>query len=91
MDLTILVEIFKAWKKEISDGSSPVLPFGTVTSQGEMAPTLALCHSIRASIFGLRTDTLTSVNISATLPLICGTKAFNLWQSFYSKRSFLHS
>jgi len=85
------VEIFKAWKKEISEGSSPVSPFGTVTSHGAIVPTLALCHSIMDSIFGLREETLLFEKIRATLFLMCGTKTASFLQSFYSKRFFLHS
>jgi len=33
-DFTIFVEIFKAWKKVISDGSNPVGPFGILISHG---------------------------------------------------------
>jgi len=35
------VEIYKAWKKEIAEGSIPVGPGGIVTSMGETIPTLA--------------------------------------------------
>lgn len=75
--MTIFVEIFKAWKKEISDGSSPVDPFGTVTSHGAIYLTLALCHSIKDSIFGLRTETLVFENIRAILFLMCGRRVYN--------------
>lgn len=39
--LLILVEIDKAWKNEIYDGSKPVEPAGTTTVHGAKIPTLA--------------------------------------------------
>ena len=39
--LEILVVMDKAWKKEVFSGPSPVLPAGTNTSIGAIAPALA--------------------------------------------------
>lgn len=89
--LTILVERLRAWKKLTSAGGRPVQPFGIITSQLLIYPILATLHSRIDSIAGLTSATLASVKIKATLFLINGTKADNLLQSFYSKRSFLHS
>ena len=39
--LVILVGIAKAWKKDVFSGPCPVLPGGTNTSKGAMAPAFA--------------------------------------------------
>jgi hypothetical protein len=39
--VTILVDILRAWKKLIWDGSSPVRPAGQLKSIGETTPILA--------------------------------------------------
>lgn len=91
LPLIIFVVILRAWKKVTSAGGRPVSPFGTITSQLLIYPILATLHSRIPSIAGLTSATLASVKIKATLFLINGTKAANLEQSFYSKRSFLHS
>jgi len=52
-DFWILVEIERAWKKVIYDGSIPVGPGGMTTSIGETAPTLAAVGTLFDSISGL--------------------------------------
>lgn len=89
--LTILVERLRAWKKLTSAGGRPVQPFGIITSVLLIYPILATLHSRIPSIAGLISATLASEKIKATLFLINGSREINLLQSFYSKRSFLHS
>lgn len=48
------MEIYKAWKKEIYDGSIPVGPGGIITSIGAKIPTLAAAATLFDSILGLR-------------------------------------
>jgi len=67
--LLILVEIDKAWKNEIYDGSKPVEPAGTTTVHGANIPTLAYVLTFNDSIFGLTSKAASFVKINPTLPL----------------------
>ena len=51
--LLILVEMLRAWKKLIWEGSSPVGPAGTVKSIGAVEPTLASVGTLLASSLDL--------------------------------------
>eukprot|EP00919_Chromeraceae_sp_WS-2016_P000810 GHVR01002083.1.p2 GENE.GHVR01002083.1~~GHVR01002083.1.p2 ORF type:complete len:100 (+),score=4.01 GHVR01002083.1:3193-3492(+) len=66
---TIFVEILKAWKKLIWDGSSPVGPARQVKSIGAIAPTLASVGSLFVSIFFLSSKIGASQKIKAILSL----------------------
>jgi len=68
-DFWIFVEIDKAWKKEIWDGSIPVGPGGITISNGEIAPTLAAVGTLFDSISGLNSNTGASEKIKPTFPL----------------------
>lgn len=60
--------IFKAWKKEIYEGSIPVGPAGTVTSTGETTPTLATVAILLDSIIGINSKTGASDTTKANFP-----------------------
>jgi len=64
-----LVEIERAWKNEIYEGSIPVGPGGMTTSIGETAPTLAGVGTLFDSINGLNSKTGASEKTKPTLPL----------------------
>lgn len=68
------MEIYKAWKNEIYDGSIPVGPGGIMTSLGAITPTLAAAATLLASILGLRSKTDSSVKIKPIFPL---SRSFN--------------
>ena len=63
----ILVEILRAWKNEIYDGSIPVGPGGMVTSTGETAPTLAAVWTLLASMMGFKSNTGSLEKMKPTL------------------------
>jgi len=64
-----LVEIERAWKKEIYEGSIPVGPGGMTTSIGASDPTLAAVGTLFDSTRGLNSKTGASEKISPTFPL----------------------
>jgi len=72
-----LVEIFKAWKKLICEGSSPVGPAGTEKSIGAITPILASVGILLASILPLSSWTEASVKIRATFCLSNGVRAWS--------------
>jgi len=83
-----LVEIERAWKNEIYDGSIPVGPGGITTSIGATDPTLAAVGTLFYSINGLTSKTGASEKIKPTLPLQvlpnisnCGIGLHNLFLS----------
>lgn len=49
--------IYKAWKKPIYEGSIPVDPGGTMTSQVEMAPALAVAFLLFPRIIDFKSKT----------------------------------
>ena len=75
--LTILVEMLRAWKKLIWEGSRPVAPAGQVKSMGETTPTLASVGTLLASILPLSSWTLASLKMSATFCLRKGIKTLS--------------
>ena len=66
------MEIFKAWKKLIWDGSRPVGPAGTEKSIGANEPTLASVGTLLASSLVLSSKTGASVKMRAILSLRSG-------------------
>ena len=72
-----MVEIFKAWKKLICEGSSPVGPAGTEKSIGAITPILASVGILLASILPLSSWTEASVKIRATFCLSNGVRAWS--------------
>lgn len=67
--LAILVGIARAWKKEVFSGPRPVLPFGTNTSIGAMAPALAGAATLLARIRSRTVARSSFVNTNPTFPL----------------------
>lgn len=70
--------MFKAWKKLICEGSSPVGPAGTAKSIGATTPILASVGILLASILPLSSWTEQSVKIRATF---CLSKLLRAWSS----------
>jgi len=66
----ILVDIYRAWKNEIIEGSIPVGPGGTITSHWEIIPTLAAVLTLLDSIMGLSSKAGTSEKMRPILPLV---------------------
>jgi len=64
-----LVEIERAWKNEIYEGSIPVGPGGMTTSIGATDPTLAAVGTLLDSIIGLTSKTGASEKTKPTLSL----------------------
>lgn len=76
--LLILVEIFKAWKKEIYAGSIPVGPAGTTTSKYEIIPTLAGAETLfDSTIYLILKIGHFSEKMSPNFPLKTSLKADN--------------
>mmetsp|Transcript_33865 Transcript_33865/g.80453 ORF Transcript_33865/g.80453 Transcript_33865/m.80453 type:complete len:232 (-) Transcript_33865:99-794(-) len=73
--LLILVAMFRAWKKEVWAGSSPVAPFGTMHSQGAMTPALAAAGLTYSSTTVCSSPRSPLVNMKPRLPFITGTIA----------------
>lgn len=71
------MEIDKAWKKEMAEGSIPVGPGGITTSTGEMIPTLAGALTLLASMIGFNSKTGYSVKTKPTFSLIKGKMEVN--------------
>lgn len=71
------MEIDKAWKKEIEEGSIPVGPGGIITSMVEMVPTLAGAETLLASTKGFNSNTGWLVNINPTFCFNKGLKDSN--------------
>jgi len=69
--------IFKAWKKEIYEGSIPVGPAGTTTSTGEVTPTLATVAILLDSIIGINSKTGLSERTIAKFPFKLSISVFN--------------
>ena len=61
------MEIYKAWKKEMAEGSIPVGPGGMTTSMLEIYPTLAGAETLFFSMMGLSSKTDLSVKMNPTL------------------------
>lgn len=83
-----MVEIERAWKNEIYDGSIPVGPGGITISSGDTDPTLAAVGTLFDSINGLNSNTGASEKIKPTFPLHklvnasnCGSELHNLFLS----------
>jgi len=72
-----LVEICKAWKKLIYEGSNPVGPPGIVTSQGAILPGLATAYTLLDSITYLSSEQGVSVKIRPILFLIISANLAN--------------
>lgn len=51
------MEIYKAWKKPIYEGSIPVDPGGMMTSQVEMAPALAVAFLLLVMTMSFKSNT----------------------------------
>ncbi|KFM29127.1 hypothetical protein F751_5483, partial [Auxenochlorella protothecoides] len=66
--LLILVEMFRAWKKEVWDGSMPVFPAYTVTSLGATRPTRAGAPTLNSWILSRTSFRSPWVKIRPTLP-----------------------
>jgi len=64
-----LVEIERAWKNPIYEGSIPVGPGGIITSIGATDPTLAAVGTLFDSTIGLSSKTGASEKIKPTFPL----------------------
>jgi len=64
----IFVEIDRAWKKPIYEGSIPVVPGGMTTSTGASVPTLATDSFLLDSMIALSSKTLEFVKINPHLP-----------------------
>ena len=68
--LVILVGMAKAWKKDVFSGPKPVLPFGTNTSMGAIAPALAGAATLFARMRSRTVARSSLVNTKPTLPLM---------------------
>jgi len=66
--LTILVAIFKDWKKFVCPGSKPVGPDGTQTSPGAIEPDLAAAGTLFFNTISRTADKLPFVNTNPILP-----------------------
>jgi len=64
------VGTWRAWKKEIWDGSIPVGPGGIITSMGAVPPTLAEVSTLLASMTVLRSKTVSLEKMNPTFPVI---------------------
>ena len=70
--LVILVGIAKAWKKDVFSGPWPVLPGGTKTSKGAMAPALAGASFLLLSKISRISTSSADVNTNPIFPTMCG-------------------
>lgn len=69
-----MVEIDKAWKKPIYEGSIPVGPGGITKSMLEIIPALAPAAILFSSMIGLSSATGSSVKTKASLVFKIGIK-----------------
>ena len=70
--LAIFVGMARAWKNEVFSGPKPVLPFGTNTSQGAIAPAFAGAATLFARISSRISVSSSLVNTKPTFPFMCG-------------------
>jgi hypothetical protein len=66
--LLIFVEIDKAWKKPIYEGSIPVVPGWMNTSTGDSVPTFATASLLLDSIIDFNSKTLVFEKINPIFP-----------------------
>jgi len=76
-----LVEIERAWKNEIYEGSIPVGPGGMTTSIGATDPTLAAVGTLLDSIIGLTSKTGASEKNQTNFIFAQTTEHIQLWES----------
>lgn len=71
------MEILRAWKKEIYDGSKPVGPASITTSFGAVVPTFAAVSNLLFSISGFKSYAGFYEKINPTFPVNYLFKASN--------------